>query len=178
MGKSSLSIEQVLAFLAAARAGRERDWLAFAVGFNHGLRASEIIGLTRDNVRGDFLIVQRLKGSNKTRQPLIEHENPLLNEKRVLLAFAQKASGRLFEFSRQHLWRLFRKYAEDAGIPEHLRHPHILKHSLAMALIPQGLEITRQYLGHKAGSSTMEYLKTGDDEASAAAARALGARLS
>lgn len=149
------------------------------LAFNHGLRASEVVNLQADNVRDGFLTVQRLKGSLKTVQPLMEHANPLLNEKEALFAFvlkAMKASGnqRLFPITRQHFWRLIQRYAKAAGIAKHKAHPHALKHSIAMQIIHgAGIENTRQWLGHKSISSTGEYLKVSDEDAARAVRGAL-----
>lgn len=148
----------------------------FLVAYQHALRASEVVHLTPDNFQGGFLTVQRLKGSLKTTQPLIEDENPLFNEKRGLIDYLRgMASGtRVFKVSRQHFWWLFRRYAERAGIPEHKRHPHVLRHTLAMNVIDSaGVHKTKQYLGHKSLASTGEYLKVTDEEASAAVQKAL-----
>ena len=76
-----LSREQVIALLTQARAVRERDWVLFLVAFWHGLRASEAVSLTAGNFADGYLNVQRLKGSLRTVQPLVEHESELLNEK-------------------------------------------------------------------------------------------------
>jgi site-specific recombinase XerD len=176
LGKQSLSREQLLAILAAARAKRERDWLMILVAFAHGLRATEVIQLTRDNFSDGFLDVQRLKGSKRTVQPLIEHENELLNERKFLFAFALKCvpKQRLFPVTRQRFWQIVQQHGTTACIPEHLRHPHVMKHTIGMQMIhTAGIENTRQYLGHESISSTGEYLIVGDDDASAAARRSL-----
>jgi site-specific recombinase XerD len=127
-------------------------------------------------VRNGFLTVQRLKGSLKTTQALVESADPLMDEKSALIEYARKSiPGRpVFDISRVHFWRLVRKYAEAAGIPEHKAHPHALKHSIAMQTIHlAGVENVRQYLGHKSLSSTGEYLRVSDEAASAAIAKAL-----
>lgn len=176
MGKQSLSREQLLAILAAAKAKRERDWLMILVAFAHGLRATEVVQLTRDSFDGGYITVERLKGSNRTTQPLLENGDALLNEREAVFAFTRNLHGkqRLFPVTRVRFWQLIQEYGERAGIPKHLRHPHILKHSIAMQMIgTAGIENTRQYLGHKSISSTGEYLKVTDDDASAAARRAL-----
>lgn len=141
------------------------------VAFWHGLRASEVVHLTRDNFHDGMLTVQRLKGSMKTTHPLIEHDDELLNERTSLLPYALLClpNQRLFPIDRRHFWRLFRGYAIEAGIPEHKAHPHALKHTIAaQSIAGAGIENTRQYLGHKSISSTGEYLKTTDEAASAA----------
>ncbi|MCU1338825.1 MAG: integrase/recombinase XerD [Bryobacterales bacterium] len=176
MGKQSLSRDELLAILAAARAKRERDWLMILVAFAHGLRATEVVQLARDNFADGFITVQRLKGSKRTTQPLIEHENELLNERKFLFDYALKCAPkqRLFPLTRQRFWQIVQEYGASAGIPEHLRHPHVMKHTIGMQMIHSaGIENTRQYLGHESISSTGEYLIVGDDDASAAARAAL-----
>ena len=146
------------------------------VGFSHGLRPSEVIGLKADDIRDGHLDVQRLKGSMRTVQPLVEDENPLLNERTALFDYTVEMLGnqRLFPISRRQFGRLFERYGKAAGIPRHLCHPHILKHSIAMQTIQlAGIENVRQYLGHKSISSTGAYLKVSDADAAGAIKNAL-----
>lgn len=180
MNVRSLSKAQLRAVLEAARAARERDWLMYLVAFNHGLRASEVVGFTRDAISDGFLTIRRLKGSNATTQPLVLSRDPLFSEREALEKFSASLanSNRVFPISRRHYSRLFHRYALQAGLPEHLAFPHVLKHTLAMHSIhAAGIENTRQYLGHKSLSSTGAYLKVSDAEASAAMAKALRRRL-
>jgi integrase len=171
-----LAREQVVSLLTAARAERERDWVLLLVTFWHGLRASEAVNLTPANfISEGYLDVQRLKGSLRTVQPLVEHELEILNERAAVDAWVlHKPKGdRLFPISRVQFFRLMRRYGSQAGLPRHLCHPHVLKHSIAMQSIKEaGIENVRQYLGHKSISSTGAYLKVGDDAASRAIAKA------
>lgn len=171
-----LSREELLGLLRKARDNSERDWLMILVGFWHGLRVSEIISLTPEHLNDGYLTIQRLKGSLKTTQPLIEDDEPLLNEKRPLQSYAARRlrSARLFDITRIHLWRIFRRHCESAGIAKHKAHPHILKHSIAMQTIElAGIENVRGYLGHKSISSTGAYLRVDDDVASKAISGAM-----
>lgn len=177
MGKQSLDRPQLLALFAAAQAKRERDYLMFWLAFRFGLRASEVIALRRDNFDGEYLTVQRLKGSLKTTQQITGHADPLLNGRQRLFDFLCLLRGkqRLFPITRQRFWQLLEEHGKTAGIPKHLRHPHILKHTIAMQTIgTAGIENVRQHLGHKSIASTGEYLKVTDDQAAAAVERALG----
>lgn len=147
----------------------------FLTAYWHGLRASEVVGLTRLNVADGNLTVHRLKGSDTTTQPLISDPNPLLDERAAIetLAANTPPDSPIFPFHRSQYFRLFRKYAKIAGIPSHKWHPHCLKHSVAQHFIrDMGIENMRKYLGHKSMSSTGEYLKRTDEEASAAFERA------
>lgn len=146
------------------------------VAFAHGLRASEVVGLRRKDIQDGFLTVQRLKGSLKTTQALLEHKNPLLNERQALLDYAANfhANQRLFAVCRSQFWRIVQKHGQAAGIPKHLCHPHTAKHTIAMQTIhTAGIENVRQHLGHKSMSSTGEYLKVGDADAGRAIRKAL-----
>ena len=166
---------ELLSFLQVAKDTRERDWLMYLVAYWHGLRATEVITLQRTAIANGFITVRRLKGSDTTTQPLIEDADPLLNEREPLqeLALNTPQLAPIFPFSRCHYFRLFRKYAKRAGIPEHKRHPHILKHSVAHHYIREvGIENMRKYLGHKSMQSTGQYLVVTDEQASAAITRA------
>jgi len=173
-----LTREQTISLLTCARAGRERDWILFLVSFWHGLRASEAVNLTPENFSDGYLNIQRLKGSLRTVQPLVGHELEILNEREAVESWlnghkaAHAGDGRLkrlFPVSRVQFFRLMRRYAAQAGLPRHLAHPHVLKHSIAMQSIKAaGIENVRQYLGHKSISSTGAYLRVSDDAASLA----------
>ena len=150
------------------------------LAFWHGLRASEVVGITRDAIQDGYLTVQRLKGSQRTVQPLISHPEPLLSEKDPLLEYIQflHENQRVFPVTRRTFQRIVERAADTAKIPRHLAHPHILKHSIAMQVIQSaGIENTRQWLGHKSISSTGEYLKVSDADAAASVQRALGGSL-
>jgi integrase/recombinase XerD len=176
VGVQSLNREEFLALLKAAKAKRERDYVMILVGFCHGLRASEVIALTAKNFSDGNLMVQRLKGSLKTVQPLIAHSEPLLNERVAVLAFlrGKRRNQRLFPVTRQRFWQIVQEHGATAAIAQHKRHPHVLKHSIAMQTIHSaGIHNVRQHLGHKSLSSTGEYLKVSDSEASAAVSASL-----
>jgi integrase len=166
-----LTRDELLGILAAAKAKRERDWLMILIGFWHGLRASEVVQLTPDNFHDGFITVQRLKGSKRTTQPLVADNNPLLDERQGVFEYLPKFAPeqRLFKVGRQHFWRLFQLHAEQAGLPEHKRHPHCLKHTIGGEMIHSaGIENTRQYLGHESIASTGEYLEVPDEDAARA----------
>lgn len=174
-----LTREQLCEVLRLARASCERDWILLLVTFWHGLRASEAIALTPENFRDGFLTVQRLKGSLRTTQPLVEHEDELLNERAAVEAYMHVCTpgARIFPITRFQFYRLFRKYCAAAALPRHVAHPHVLKHSIAMQSIREaGIENVRQYLGHRSISSTGEYLKVTDEAASSAIAAAARGR--
>src|SRR6266849_861319 len=117
----ALSRDELRALLEAAKAHRERDWLMILIAFHHGLRASEVAGITADNVIDGHLTIQRLKGSMKTTQPLVRSCDPLFDVLATLLDYALTSTpGKpIFGIGRVQFWRLVKKYAAAAGIPAH-----------------------------------------------------------
>jgi integrase/recombinase XerD len=162
----SLTKTELDALLAATP---EPDRLMFLVAFNHGLRVSEVVNLNASNIVDGHLVVQRLKRSRRTTQPLLP------NEKDGLLALA-KQSGKFFPISRWTADRRLKEYGKKAGIPEHLLHMHCLKHSCGRLGFKGGMSIPeiQAYLGHKNGGNTMIYLQASEEEAANAFAAAVG----
>jgi integrase len=125
-------IEQVLKLLRAAKSESESDWLLILVTFLHALRASEAVGLTPDNIVGTKLVGKRKKKSRPFEDDLLEHENPLLNERPALLALCRQTrpKQKLFPICARTFQRRMHYYGELAGLPELYCHPHTLKHSV------------------------------------------------
>jgi type 1 fimbriae regulatory protein FimB len=174
-----LTKDELRRLLEAAKSHSDRDHLMILVAFWHGLRASEVVSLTVDNFGDGYLTVQRLKGSMKTVQQLFEHDDPLLNERAALAAYMPQIDGgesRLFPVSRKTFWEMVKRYGKAAGLPAYKSHPHVLKFTCGKLGLKGGMQIDdlRQHLGHKSLASTGYYLKSDDQEASAAFARAIG----
>lgn len=142
-----------------------RDALLFRVMFNHGLRVSEVIALTDADVVDGHLIVQRLKGSRKTTQRLLSDEQELVTMK-----------GRFFPMSRRTVDRRMKEYGAKAGIPKHLLHAHVLKHTCGRLGYKGGMGIPElvSYLGHKNPGNSLKYMEAEESEAAAAFAAAIG----
>ena len=164
----SLSRPQLDSLLQVARSHSESDYLALLVGFNHGLRVSEILSLSKENIVAGQLVIQRLKRSRKTTQPLLP------SEKELLETLAQ--SGRpFFTICRKTLWAHMKAYAVEAGIPSNVS-PHWLKHSAGRLGYLGGMGIPEigAYLGHKNLGNSLIYMQASEEEASKAFARAVG----
>jgi site-specific recombinase XerD len=160
-------------------------------------------GMTYGSVVGGEVEVQRLKRSLKTTQDLHEHENELLNERKawsqwlreaprrgkkgaargclpevqqnVILSHFQ-ASESVFRISRSQLWRIWRRYATEAGLPPRKRHPHCAKHTIATLLVDAGVPLPKiqVHLGHASLASTGKYTLPREDEVSRAVGKAIG----
>src|SRR5258708_4469732 len=76
----SLTDDELLKVLDAARAHRFRDWVLILITYRHGLRASEALRIRRRDLDDSYIRIRRGKGSEETEQPLQGHDNPLLNE--------------------------------------------------------------------------------------------------
>lgn len=150
--------------------------LMYKVAFWHGLRVSELISLTKENIRDGNITVQRLKGSLATVQPFVAHPNPLLNEADDLREmYSQLQAGeRLFPWDRSWVRKLMQRAGTQVGIPAYKMHPHALKHTIAILTIRKaGIEHVRVRLGHKSIGSTGEYLKATEEQASEAVTSAM-----
>jgi integrase len=165
----SLSRQELTSLVAVAQQDGDDMALMIRCCFNHGLRVSELLSLTKDNIVGNMLVVQRLKGSNQTCQPL------LADEKDGLLNLA-KTDGLFFPMSRWTFNRWLKTWGAKAGIEPSRLHAHVLKHSAGRIayLGGMGLPELQTYLGHVSGSSTMVYVQSSESEAAAAFAAAIG----
>jgi integrase/recombinase XerD len=157
----SLTRDELDRLLAAAGS----DALMFRVIFNHGLRVSEVIALTDANVIDGHLVVQRLKGSKKTTQPLLGDERELLTMK-----------GVFFPMCRMTVWRRIQAAGAKADIPKHKLFPHALKHTCGRLGFKGGMTIPdiQAYLGHVNGGNTLVYMQSSEEEAAQAFAAAVG----
>lgn len=166
----SLLKSELDSLLAVAAKYSVLDSLMIRVTFDHGLRISEVITLTRENLVNGYLVVQRLKGSKKTTQPLLPDERLAVEE------LAAKTEGPLFPICRMTAWRKIQKYGAEAGIPAFKRHPHVLKHTTGRLGYEGGMGLPelQTYLGHANGKNTMIYMEAPEDVSCNAFAAAVG----
>lgn len=139
--------------------------LALLMGYIHALRASEIGRIIGSDIQDGWLSVQRLKGSNKTLQPIHVDVDPIFDCGAVLAMAASNPNGRLFPMCRQRLFQICKTYGELAGLHPDKAHPHsITKSSMGMYLWNKthSLGQIQNYLGHKSASSTLCYLREVD----------------
>jgi len=191
-----LDKSQLRALLDAAKRDNPLHHLLILLAYAHGLRSTEAvnvwIGPTTARIKtikngkpstvpapyieSNTLIVQRLKGSECTRQPLVSSSDPLFDEVSLLSGLP---NGRLFpNWTRHDFNNLMRSYGKRGIIPQFLAHQHILKRSIGKHMVRgAGLDNTSIYLGHKNWSSTKAYVKNSDSEAAAAMNEAVFGRM-
>jgi hypothetical protein len=150
---------------------KKRTKLVYQVHVKH---ATVVGGLRPENFRRGYIYLDRLKGSDPVRDELAQEgwlapdlvEKPIVEEFLRGHATAHGGDGRgllLFPINRKTYWQRMQKYGLAAGIPEHLCHPHVLKHSIAKFLLRQlglPIDIVQGRMGHKVMSSTGPYLKS------------------
>jgi integrase len=166
----SLTRAQLTALLEAAKSESDIDYLMLLVTFQHGLRVSETLSLTRDNVCDGYISVKRGKGSRPAQHPLLPNEVEGL-------AKLSETDSRFFPMSRVTFWRRMQHYGEKAGLPLSLCHPHALKHSCGRLGFLGGMTVPDlvEYLGHVNPGNSLIYAKSDIATASAAFAAAVGA---
>jgi integrase/recombinase XerD len=164
-----LKANEMLRVLAEAKRVSTRNWCLVLFAFRFGLRASELAGLTLDNVKGGVLDVQRLKGSQRTKDEIVSDPNPLLDAKKALAAWLrvrpQSSDNSLFlsrlgkGMKRRAVYELFEDAAFHAGIEGGRRNPHIAKHTLGVTLRKAGVDLATiaSALGHSDPATTIRY---------------------
>ncbi|WP_273830911.1 tyrosine-type DNA invertase [Serratia bockelmannii] len=144
-----------------------RDYCMIQMCFIHGLRVSELTGLTLDDYDplSQKIHIRRLKGGFSTTHPLLPEEVIILQswlEARKILPghkspwlFISRHGGRL---SRQRFYQLLRNYGVIASLPL-LINPHMLRHACGYGLAENGNDtrLIQDYLGHRNIRHTVLY---------------------
>ncbi|MDO9083878.1 MAG: tyrosine recombinase XerC [Humidesulfovibrio sp.] len=166
----ALNVDQAVAVMesqAPPGALGLRDLALAEVLYGSGLRVSEALSLTVDDVRTDRGFVRvRGKGNKERLAPLSEAAKERLVEYlglRLELA-ADPAEPALFlgqrggPLSRREAQRIVARLAAGAGIGQNV-HPHTLRHSFATHLLQAGADLrsVQELLGHSRLSTTERY---------------------
>ncbi len=164
MALEYLTHDELRKVLAIAAKYGAREACMFTLGYGHALRASEIAGLTMDDVRGGKIACRRGKKSQHTVEVLRSHEIDALcawlkergDGDGSCFLFTSRQGSRM---SRQQVYNLFRKVAELSGLEIGRVNPHILKHSYASHMIRAGVDLAHVQvaMGHTHISSTVRY---------------------
>lgn len=184
---SYMSDDQLERFLQTAKEHGTREHAMFLFAVAHGARISEVCNLRISDIdfKNEQVHIARLKGSLDSTQSLLRVKgNSLFNEAAAFKAWlaVREADADNFVFNSQKstrldrvsAYRLFKKVAKRAGLPETLQNPHTLKHTAAMRLVHGGANafLIRQALGHRSFNSTLSYVNPSDADASAAIQKA------
>ena len=141
-----------------------RDYVLFVLGINSGLRISDLLSLTIDNVKGKDRISLREQKTGKLK------DFPLSDIcKKVIAEYIRETSltnGVLFPsrkgdkaISRVQAYRILSEAAKMVGIKEAIG-THTLRKTFGYWAYQQGIDITRiqKLLNHSAPSITLAYI--------------------
>lgn len=146
-----------------------RDKAMLELLYATGLRVSELISLTLDNLSLRQGLVRVIGKGNKERLvPLGEEAiywvGEFFRQARPLLLNHQQSdivfpSKRGTEMTRQTFWHRIKHYAVLAGIDPDKLSPHVLRHAFATHLVNHGadLRVVQMLLGHSDLSTTQIY---------------------
>ena len=142
----------------------DRDRLMILMAYRHGLRVSELIGLTWRQVDLDAarLRVLRAKGSENSVHPLSGREIRALRSLRRRQVVGTPwvfITSRRGKMTRNGFYKLLKKAATRAGIQD--VHPHLLRHGCGFKLVNQGMDTLSlaAYLGHANVQNTKRYAR-------------------
>jgi site-specific recombinase XerD len=151
--------------------------LMILLAAQHGMRISEVAGLTLADVKDNQIRVRRVKGSLTTLHPQMENENYLFDERAAIQKWLQErpedASKALFPsrnggfLTPERVGDIITSYLVKAAVEAPLRHAHALKHACCSQLVRKGvgIEYVRTYVGHVDIKNTARYLNITDSEA-------------
>jgi integrase/recombinase XerD len=146
----------------------KRDAALLELLYATGLRASELVELTVDQVNAVHgLLKVRGKGGRERLVPvgeialvqladyLLVGRPALLKQRQTAVLFVNRSAQGL---TRQGLWKIVKKYARQAGLATPMS-PHTLRHSFATHLLAGGADLRslQQMLGHVDISTTQIY---------------------
>lgn len=172
---SSLTEVQVEALLAApdvTTAMGVRDRTMLELLYASGLRVSELVTLQVFNVSAGDRVLRVFGKGNKERLVPFGEVAGLWLARYLAQARAELLGGQLTDalfvthrgptpgtaMSRVMFWMIIRKYAQQAGITQHLS-PHTLRHAFATHLLNHGADLraVQMLLGHADISTTTIY---------------------
>jgi integrase len=154
-------VERLFASIAPERA---RDRLLFDLMYRYGLRRLEAGLLRREHLTDGRIWITRVKGGVSGEYPIHPLTRRLLwsylsmrRDENPCLFPSRQDAGR--PLSASMIYHLFRGYADAADLPGDRRHPHVLRHSIAVHLMNAGWDAAdvQDWLGHRDIASTMVY---------------------
>ncbi len=146
-----------------------RDKAILELLYSSGLRVSELLNLKVSDLFFDDDVIRVLgKGSKQRIVPIgssaIRWLTEYLTKVRPILQKRMKSENIIFlnsrgsKLSRMSIWKIVKKYCEDAEIKKDV-HPHTFRHSFATHLLEGGADLraVQEMLGHSDISTTQIY---------------------
>jgi len=157
---SKLEVERLFEVISTAR-----DRLLFDVIYRYGLRRIEAASIRREHLSDGRIWISRAKGGVSGEYPIHPTSRRLLwthlaerGARESPFLFSTRQSGAR-PISTSTIYQLFVRYANAANLPADRRHPHVLRHSIAVHLMNAGWDAAdvQDWLGHRDIASTMIY---------------------
>jgi integrase/recombinase XerD len=161
-------VERLLQAPDTSSALGKRDAALLELLYATGLRASELVSLTLNdiNTMGGYVKVKG-KGDKERLVPigdmasvqlddyLLEGRPRLVKNRQATHVFVNRAAQGL---TRQGLWKIVKRYVQEATLITHVS-PHTLRHSFATHLLEGGMDLRslQHILGHTDISTTQIY---------------------
>jgi site-specific recombinase XerD len=148
-----------------------RDYALLLFLYNTGARVSEVLGVRLQDLSLEPPRQVRLRGKGQKERicPLWPQTTSALKRmipSETLLSAPVFLNQRGQPLTRHGVLRLLRKYSLQAvrsqPFPHRPLHPHVLRHSCAVALLQAGVDLTviRDYPGHASIATTNRYVST------------------
>jgi integrase/recombinase XerD len=158
-----LERERVDELLDAAKTCSQRDYLLLRFMWRTGVRVSEAISVTPNDIefKNGVVNIRKAKGGRQRRVLLDEETLKMLSD--YILALNILEDRPVFPVTRAQVFNLVKKYGNMIGVNIH---PHTLRHSFAIFLVRSGMDLRRLQLllGHSSLSITQVYLQFKDDD--------------
>ena len=158
-----LEQEQVDEILRAAETSSTRDYLLLRFMWRTGVRVSEVINVTPNDleVKNRVVNIRKAKGGRQRRVPLDQDTLKMLSD--YVLALNIPDDQPIFPIQRNRVFNIVKKYGDMVGAKIH---PHTLRHSFAIHLVRSGTDLRRVQLmlGHTSLSITQVYLQFNDND--------------
>jgi integrase len=131
----------------------------------HGMRITEVLTLTTENIIDGRIVFGRLKGSLSANQTLKTHDAPEYDELEALRRLGLKPDGRALFSERltnnygRQVNRLLVRFCDAVGIHRTKAHMHSFKHTAVRLLRDAGMEIedVSNIVGHADPKNTLRY---------------------
>ena len=155
--------EKVHEILRYAEACSLRDYMILRVLWESGLRVSELVALTPGDLEPRNQVINVINGKgNKSRRAYVDSGTMDLLCGYILSANIPEDRV-IFGVKTNQMRNIVKRYGALAGITIH---PHTLRHSFAIHLIRNGVDLRRlqQLLGHSNIQTTTVYLQFRDQD--------------
>ena len=152
-----LEKEQVDELLKVVKTCSERDYLLLDFMWRSGVRVSEVINVTPDDIeyKNNVVNIRKAKGGRQRRVLIGDKTLKMLSDYTAIQNIPDNQP--IFPIRREQVFKLVKKYGKMIGVNIH---PHTLRHSFAIHLVRSGMDLRRlqMLLGHSSLNTITPYL--------------------